>query len=373
METLRRTIRPLARAVREASAHVHGLAQYVSGLPAAGTAHVSYGHTRLPRADEAKFGGIVKLQALADAFPAAPFRFNLLYLVSSALPEGAVALARYAQRKHAKVVLNQNGVAYPAWHGPGWEQVNAPMAALLHRADYVFYQSAFCERGAARFLGARSGASEILHNAVDTRRFTPQASAPARRPLRLLLGGSHMAWYRVETALQVLGLVARQRPDVELLIAGRLGWLADEAEALRIAQKAAALLRVGDRVRFLGRYTQKDAVDLFRQADVLLHTKYNDPCPTVVLEAMACGLPVVYSRSGGVPELVGEDAGIGIPSELSWERDIPPDPQAMATAVLEVAGAIARFAEAARQRAVDAFDLEPWIRRHAEVFESLVA
>ena len=74
-----------------------------------------------------------------------------------------------------------------------------------------------------------------------------------------------------------------------------------------------------------------------QSADILLHTKYNDPCPTVVLEAMACGLPVVYSASGGTPELVGDDAGIGVDAPLDWEHDHPPAPEALAEAVLVVA------------------------------------
>jgi len=90
------------------------------------------------------------------------------------------------------------------------------------------------------------------------------------------------------------------------------------------------------------------------------------------VEAMACGLPVVYSRSGGVPELVGDDAGIGVQAEVSWERHIPPDSKAMAQAVLMIAEKRKQFAEAARQRAVEKFDLKPWIQRHREVFESLL-
>jgi glycosyltransferase involved in cell wall biosynthesis len=111
---------------------------------------------------------------------------------------------------------------------------------------------------------------------------------------------------------------------------------------------------------------------LYRRGDVLLHTKYNDPCPTVVLEAMASGLPVAYSESGGTPELVG-DAGVGVPAPLDWEHDHPPDPEALAAAVLRVAAQLDEYSAAARARAVERFDLQPWIERHRALFADLVA
>ena len=73
--------------------------------------------------------------------------------------------------------------------------------------------------------------------------------------------------------------------------------------------------------------------------------------------------------SGGVPELVGADAGIGVDAPLDWERNIPPDPAQMADAVLAVVERRRRFSEAARQRAVDALDVRHWLARHRAVFE----
>ena len=121
-------------------------------------------------------------------------------------------------------------------------------------------------------------------------------------------------------------------------------------------------------MHFLGRYSQSEAPAIFRRAHVLLHTKVNDPCPSLVIEAMACGLPVVYPRSGGVPELVGDDAGIGVPHPDGFERDEPPSAEALADAVTRVLADLPAYAAAARSRAVERFALEPWLDRHAELF-----
>jgi hypothetical protein len=81
----------------------------------------------------------------------------------------------------------------------------------------------------------------------------------------------------------------------------------------------------------------------------------------------------VYPASGGVPALVGEDAGVGVPHPVSWERDEPPPPSELAAAVERVLERLDPYAEAARRRAVERFDLEPWLPRHEELFSELLA
>lgn len=60
-----------------------------------------------------------------------------------------------------------------------------------------------------------------------------------------------------------------------------------------------------------------DVADLLRRHDVYVAASHDDPCSNAVLEALSCGLPVVFRRSGGHPELVGE-AGLGFdePEEI---------------------------------------------------------
>lgn len=361
---VRRPVRRVRNALARSGRTVRQLPRWrriAAAAPSRDRLAVSYGIERMPSLDDVVYGGGVKFQLLAADLPNAPRDFNLLYLGSTTMPVEARMLVRLARRRGAAFVWNQNGVAYPGWHGPGWELVNAPRARLFQEADHVIFQSAFCKLGADRYYGDRTGPSEVLHNPVDTDRFTPASSRP-RGPLTLLLGGNQYQRYRLEAALETLALLRREQ-EARLLVTGFVTF--DVAATI-------AELGIEEHVEFTGPYTQRQAPDLMRRADILLHTKYNDPCPTIVLESMASGLPVVYSASGGTPELVGPDAGVGVPAPLDWERDHPPDPEALATAVRSVSARLGDLRAAARGRA-EQFDARVWVARHRELFERLVS
>jgi glycosyltransferase involved in cell wall biosynthesis len=203
----------------------------------------------------------------------------------------------------------------------------------------------------------------VLPNAVDVARFMPASEPPADGPI-LLLGGDQTQAYRLELALRTLAALVPRNPGVRLLVTGRL-----DAPLDPLARD----LRIRERVDVLGEYAQRDAPAIFHRAHLLLHTKVKDPCPTLVLEAMASGLPVVYPASGGTVELVGDTAGIGVAHPESWDRDQPPPPDEMADAVERVLADRDAYAAAARRRAVEDFALEPWLERHAALFGYLTA
>lgn len=341
--------------------------------PATESIRAFYGYESVPGADQQVFGGLVKLQDLQSEFPNQTDAPNVLYLVSSALPYFPVRMAEMAKKSGAKLVINQNGVAYPGWFGSGWKKFNKPMQQLHALADYVFYQSQFCKESADKFLGRRDSGYEILYNPVDTNYFCPaDAKEPTQGPITLLLAGSHWSLYRPMVALDTLHRICMAgKLDVVLRIAGRFCWEKMPGDAEKQVMDYAAELGVGDRVELTGPYSQQQALRIFQSSSILLHTKYNDPCPRLVVEAMACGLPVVYSATGGVPELVGEEGGVGVAEPLDWEKDHPPDPQLLAEAVQQVAENLAEYCAAARQRAVKRFDTRAWLQRHRDVFKTM--
>jgi glycosyltransferase involved in cell wall biosynthesis len=322
---------------------------------------VFYGHDLVPAPGDPAAGGSAKSQRLAERFPNSPADFTLLYLGSTWLPRDVGPLLHLAERRDLPIVLNQDGIAYPGWAGDATEELNAINRRALQAADHVVYQSRFSKDSADLFLGEPPGSWEILYNAVDVDRFTPAAAPPPDGPV-LLLGGDQTQEYRLELALRTLAVVLASAPDAKLLVAGRL---------VSPVHPLIHELGLNGRVELVGRYAQRDAPELVRRAHLLLHTKVMDPCPSAVIEAMACGLPVVYPASGGTVELVGGEAGVGVPHPESWERDEPPSPGALAEAVIQVLAARSAYAAAARKRAVERFSLEPWLDRHEELFSEL--
>lgn len=338
-----------------------------SGLPSHPS--VYFGRRNSLNLGDAIRGGLVKVQHLQRVFPNSTRSANILYLVSSAQPARASLLGWAAGIRGIRLVWNQNGVAYPGWHGPGWQEVNGRMAAFLRRARHVFYQSEFCRKASDLFLEPRADGAEVLPNPVDTIHFRPSRPPTPPEVLVLLAGGTCYQRYRFETAVQTLRCLLDARIEARLRFAGKPAW---GARASDDASDIVARMGLSARVEFVPPYSQEAAPEVIGAAHVLLHTKYNDNCPTLVLEAMACGLPVAYSASGGTPELVGPEAGIGIPAPLDWDLQHPPDPEALADAVRRMLGDYPRRSEAARRRAVEHFDVAPWLERHRQVFQRLL-
>jgi glycosyltransferase involved in cell wall biosynthesis len=327
-----------------------------------------YGGVLSSRSGRPLHGGKIKLIHLDRVFPESDIGFHILYLVSSAQPHFADAWIRWAKGHGAKLVWNQNGVAYPAWAGPATAGNNRNLKDLFHRADFVIYQSDFCRTSADRYLGPVQAPWEVVYNCIDTRRFFPARPELPSSPWVLLAIGTHQQPERVLSVLKTLAILRNQGRNARLVLAGVLDW--PQAEQ----QVGEALHRFGlnGQVTFRPAYTQEEAPEIYRMAHILVHPKYKDPCPTVCLEALACGLPVIGSRSGGMPELVGTEAGILLDLPDSWEKMHYPTPAAMARAVETIASQWPDWSRKARLRAQSRFDCADWVERHHRIFQRVL-
>jgi glycosyltransferase involved in cell wall biosynthesis len=320
---------------------------------------------------EIAHGGAVKLTFLAEHFPHSYPEASLLYTVSSVDHVGKAAIVRRAKQNGLKVILNQNGVAYPAWYGQRYEEPNQKMREVYEQANFIVFQSEFCRLGAEKFLGRCTVPSQIIFNPIDLDLYRPLDKPAQRIAPVLLLGGNQLAAYRLEVAARALQKLCKYIPSSRLIVTGKL-WGDNQAISMNQAVSLLRGLGIAEQVEFTGPYSQKEAVQIFQRADILIHTQYNDASPTLIGEALACGVPVVYSSSGGTPELVGASAGIGIPVEESWEKISTPDPEKMAEAVLMIWENHKLYSESARHFAEEQFPLKKYIQAHHEIFMRLL-
>jgi len=105
----------------------------------------------------------------------------------------------------------------------------------------------------------------------------------------------------VDLALRVMKGLVRRHPDIRLGIRGS----GPELERLRAL---AAALGIGDAVRFIGRLSREEMIDLYNAADVVLCTSKNDLLPFTLIEASACGRPSIASDVGAVRDIVVDGA-----------------------------------------------------------------
>jgi alpha-1,3-rhamnosyl/mannosyltransferase len=114
--------------------------------------------------------------------------------------------------------------------------------------------------------------------------------------------------------------LAVQIPDVALVLAGRPDPRYDDA------QRAVTEFGIAGRVRFIGDVAQADLPALYSSAACFAFPSLYEGFGLPVLEAMACGTPVVCSNAGSLPEVVG-DAAIQVP---------PQDVHALAAALMVI-------------------------------------
>ncbi len=226
-------------------------------------------------------------------------------------------------------------------------------------ADKVVYQSCFSKQWWEQAHGVTPVPCDVVYNGVDTRRFSPEDLT--RRPedrFRLLmvegtLGGGYETG--LETAIQLVQRLnqesSRLKREVELVVAGKV------SQNLRDQW----LAKAGVSLTFTGQLPPDGIPDLDRSAHLLYSADVNAACPNSVIEALACGLPVVAFNTGALPELVREDAGRVAPyGGDPWNLD-PPDIEALAQAAQEILLEPERFRRAARLRAEQAFSLEKMV------------
>jgi teichuronic acid biosynthesis glycosyltransferase TuaC len=161
----------------------------------------------------------------------------------------------------------------------------------------------------------RGRAVEVLPNMVDLAQFLPQQRTAAASGMRVLCLGNLIRRKRFDLAIDAFARAFGADPSCQLEIGGE----GPEAPELRARAHASGL---GARVVFLGALSRSEVAAVLQRADLLVSSSDSETFGVVLIEALASGVPVIATRSGGPDDIVTPEVGyLSMPGDVAGLAD----------------------------------------------------
>jgi glycosyltransferase involved in cell wall biosynthesis len=200
-------------------------------------------------------------------------------------------------------------------------------------ADAIIINSESLRSDIKRYLNVDERKLKLIHEAVDHELFRPGDAGAARAQVAgygvtkpfVLFVSSLWPYKNCDGLLRAWALARGELGDRQLAIVGP----GRDEKYLAKLHALVAELGIGDDVVFVGGVSLDETVRFYQAADVFVYPSFNETFGLPILEAMACGCPVVTSDTSAMPEIAG---GAAVLSD-------PHDPASIARAIVEAAGA----------------------------------
>lgn len=273
-------------------------------------------------------------------------------------------------------------------HSEWLTQLDGPtMKRRVRQADLVLSCSGFITEKTMSAFPEAAQRCATLHNGVDLKSFgaQPEPCREKKKTKRLLISVGRITPDKgIHTLIEAFNKLAPRYPDLELCHIGQeritprefLVDLSDDPKVRSLkafypgSYKKMVLERLApalsSKVTFLGHVDHPEMVTRYAEAMIFMNASYHEPFGMPVVEAMACGLPVVAARTGGIQEIV-EDRTSGLLVE-------PGDADSLAagvTELLENGGMRESFGRAGRKRVLDMFNWDTIASRLDDLYQGM--
>lgn len=227
-------------------------------------------------------------------------------------------------------------------------------------ATKIIYQSEFSRTWWEDWYGKTRASVSVIHNGVDLKVYAPEET-PKYPPYKILLvegnlgGGYEMG---LDNAIQLTELLqTKHELPVELMVVGKI---TDE-------HKKRVTSKTNIAIDWVGSVPRERIPEMDRSAHLLFSADLNAACPNSVIEALACGLPVVAFDTGALNELVIGDSGRVVSyGSNPWNIE-QPDVESLADASAQVLRDQHRFRKTARAHAEKNLGLDTMVEKYLKV------
>jgi glycosyltransferase involved in cell wall biosynthesis len=282
------------------------------------------------------------------------FPFDLIH-AHYTYPDGVVAV-RLGRRYRVPVIITEQNL----W-GP-WMDAHP---SVRRKAVWAARESTFqiaISSAVRESIACDAGESEklrVIPDGVDGSAFT--LPEDGRRPVsnQILFVGAIRPVKGADVLLQAMRMLLGRGRDLKLVFAGESYFRSYQREHDRIREMVRAS-GLEDHIQFLGKQLPNELVRAMQESALLALPSRAESLGMVLLEALACGTPVVATRCGGPEDIVNDQVGILVP---------PEDPEALARGIEAVLDRRARYdPKKLRAYALDNFGLETVGRRIADLY-----
>jgi len=286
------------------------------------------------------------------------FPFELVHAYFS-YPDGVVA-ARIGRRHGVPVIITEQAPWRP-WMDESPVERRLAVEAMRESAFGIAISTSLRD-SIVNFTG-ESERIRVIPNGVDTDVFTLPPNGLHAAPDQILFVGLIRAVKGVDVLVRALRLLADRGRKAKLVAIGNgyyRSYQRDQADVRRLI----AELGMSDSVEFRSGQSQEALVRAMQESAVLVLPSRVESLGLVLAEALACGTPVVATRSGGPEDIVTDEVGVLVPTE---------DPVALADGIQHVLDNRSSYRpEALRSHVVVRFGLDTVTARIGELYEQAV-
>lgn len=242
-----------------------------------------------------------------------------------------------------------------------WYGFLAMQKRVARRFPLVLTVSSSSRRDVVQQMGLEAERVEVVPIGADTERFQPRPGT-ARVPGRIMTtASSDVPLKGLVPLLEALAKVRTGRPEAHLVVVGRLK---DGSPVHQVIDR----LGLRDAITFATQISDDRLAELYAQAEVAVVPSLYEGFSLPAVEAMACGVPVVATTGGALPEVVGADgqAGLLVP---------PGEPDPLAQAIERVLAdplLAARLGATGRQRVLDHFTWAACASKTADIYRRVI-
>ncbi len=244
-------------------------------------------------------------------------------------PDGVVA-AKLAARYNVPFIITEQASWIP-WMN-NYPRVRRQAVWAASQCAFHVAVSNFARQTIAHFTG-ETNKLRIVHNGADVDIFTPLGENEKPNPNQILCVGFMRHVKGIDILLQAMHQMVKHNSQLKLVLVGGGFYHNSQTEEQNL-QEMSQKLGLSKNVEFAGIKTPSEVAQYMRESTLLVLPSRTETFGAVLVEALACGTPVVATKCGGPEDIVNDTVGRLVPKE---------NPEALANAILEVIGERQKF------------------------------